>query len=284
MSRDSSESVAEQFPRSGRASGHAFIRFVVVFLLLGASVMKAHALFIGGPAPLQSNLFNLAINELELVLCIWLASGLQLRSAWVAAIAVFLAFAGINFSLGVQGKTSCGCVGSLALNPWIVFSADLLVLVGLLHWSPHSLFHISNFALFLAWRELILMPILALVLFGGLAWVPSIRASLFPEGVLLHPQVSNLGSFSTGVEVVTRVTITNNSEVRVRLLGGTYDCSVNALRDMPLTLGPGESKAVAMVARFPGPSGTFGSTYTIYTDHPSHAQLQGWVVGDVLPR
>ena len=54
-----------------------------------------------------------AAVEWELVLGVWLISGINPVGAWMAAVATFLTFAGVSFYLGWIGHASCGCFGAI---------------------------------------------------------------------------------------------------------------------------------------------------------------------------
>lgn len=78
--------------------------------------------------------------ELELALGIWLLSGLFVKSAWLVSVACFAFFAAITLYKGFAGARSCGCFGSVHVNPWItLIVVDLPVVVALNLFRPKSL-------------------------------------------------------------------------------------------------------------------------------------------------
>ncbi len=60
----------------------------------------------------------------EVVLALWLATGLYPQRATQIAIVAFALFAGVSLGKAVAGETSCGCFGNLEVNPWVTFVAD----------------------------------------------------------------------------------------------------------------------------------------------------------------
>jgi len=50
---------------------------------------------------------------------------------WKLPFVVFFSFASISFYAGINGF-SCGCMGSIDPNPWLIFSLDVMVVLGLL--------------------------------------------------------------------------------------------------------------------------------------------------------
>jgi len=64
--------------------------------------------------------------EFELALGIWLLSGLFKKAAWLAALLCFSLFSAITLYKGISGADSCGCFGSVKVNPWItLFAVDI---------------------------------------------------------------------------------------------------------------------------------------------------------------
>jgi len=72
--------------------------------------------------------------QIELAVGLWLVSGWRPRAAREAAIVLFLAFAAFSLYRSLAGYESCGCFGSLRVNPWLTFVLDLGVL-GMLAFS-----------------------------------------------------------------------------------------------------------------------------------------------------
>jgi hypothetical protein len=111
------------------------MRWITGFLLVGAAVLKA-AQLIFDPAsvvlnPLGRYFLPVQVG-IELTLGLLVLSGLYWRTLrWVVA-ALFGAFAGYSLYLAIGGAASCGCFGSLRVNPWWTFGLDIAVVVGLL--------------------------------------------------------------------------------------------------------------------------------------------------------
>jgi len=75
--------------------------------------------------------------EFEIALSIWLLSGLFKRAAWLAALLCFSAFSAVTFYKAVSGAESCGCFGSVHVNPWItLFAVDLPAVLALAVFRP----------------------------------------------------------------------------------------------------------------------------------------------------
>jgi len=62
--------------------------------------------------------FLILTVEFELALGIWLLSGLFKKAAWFTGLTCFSLFSLITLYKGVTGAESCGCFGSVHVNPW----------------------------------------------------------------------------------------------------------------------------------------------------------------------
>ncbi|KKK52835.1 hypothetical protein LCGC14_3100920, partial [marine sediment metagenome] len=99
---------------SRRFVAYDVVRLVLALILLAAAGLKAHQLATRPVSEVDvfSYRWSLIFQvQVELVLGLWLLSGLYRRRAWTVAIVCFAAFACIAFYKGVSGQASCGCFG-----------------------------------------------------------------------------------------------------------------------------------------------------------------------------
>lgn len=113
-------------------------------LLLVAAVLKGWQLL---TEPAANNdiwtyrPFLILTVEFELALGIWLLSGLFKKAAWLATIVCFSLFSMITLYKGITGYASCGCFGSVHVNPWItLFAIDLPAVLSLAVFRPRLSF------------------------------------------------------------------------------------------------------------------------------------------------
>lgn len=111
-------------------------------LLLTSAVLKGWQLL---TEPMVSNDiwtsrgFLILTVELEIALGIWLLSGLFKKVAWLATISCFSLFSFITLYKGLSGAESCGCFGSVQVNPWITLLAiDIPAVIALAVFRPMS--------------------------------------------------------------------------------------------------------------------------------------------------
>jgi len=109
-------------------------------LLLTAAVLKGWQLL---TEPVANNdiwsyrPFLILTVEFELALGLWLLSGLFKKTAWLISIGCFSLFSIITLYKGLTGAESCGCFGSVHVNPYItLFAIDLPALIALAIFRP----------------------------------------------------------------------------------------------------------------------------------------------------
>ena len=130
-------------------------------LLLTTAILKAHELL---TVPMANNdiwsyrPFLVFQVEFELALGIWLLSGVLRRFAWMVTLACFCLFCSVTLYKGITGAASCGCFGTVHVNPWVTLLAiDVPATVALAAFRPaNMIFSISCFyGLMLRTRRLI---------------------------------------------------------------------------------------------------------------------------------
>jgi len=109
-------------------------------LLLAAAILKGGQLLTEPVADSDiwwSRPFLIFQVEFELALAIWLLSGLFRKAAWLAVLLCFSLFSFVTLYKGLTGAASCGCFGSVHVNPWITLLAiDLPAVILLLIFRP----------------------------------------------------------------------------------------------------------------------------------------------------
>ncbi len=113
---------------------------ILAIVLLAAAVLKGWQLL---TEPVANNNiwsyrpFLILTVEFELALAIWLLSGLFKKAAWLVTLLCFSAFSAITLYKGITGAESCGCFGSVHVNPWItLFAIDLPAVIALSIFRP----------------------------------------------------------------------------------------------------------------------------------------------------
>jgi thiol-disulfide isomerase/thioredoxin len=94
-------------------------------VLLIASILKINQLLtepILSKGFWESWEFFLIQIPLELGLAIWLLSGLFRKASWLIGLCAFFGFIFVTLQKGIVGAASCGCFGTVHVNPWITLT------------------------------------------------------------------------------------------------------------------------------------------------------------------
>ena len=124
-------------PQIGRACD--VVRIFIGGILLVAASLKGYQVTTEPTAEislLTSRWFLVLAVEFELLLGVCLAFGIQVRMAWLVTVASFAVFASISLYKALLGEVSCGCFGSVQINPWHTFCLDMAVLGALVRYRP----------------------------------------------------------------------------------------------------------------------------------------------------
>lgn len=243
-------------------------------LLLATAGLKAHGLTID---PLAQDSFLapprllVATIEIEIILGVWLLSGWWRRPAWKFLLAFFAIMTAVSFYLALAGQTSCGCFGRITVNPWLILAIDVAVLGTLLLCRPPRPVEMVS-------RSSIPVIIKVgggsagfLALFTGIflfAFDSPLEAlaRLRGESVTVNPSVANLGDGARREAKEFSVELTNRTKEVIQILGGTSNCGCFTTTNLPITLNPGESRAITVGVRFQGSRGNFLHHFVLYTD------------------
>ena len=121
-------------------SGSDIVLKLLGMLLLTAAVLKGWQLLTEPVA--NSDIwsyrpFLILTVEFEVALAIWLVSGLFKKAAWLATLTCFTFFSFITLYKGLTGADSCGCFGSVHVNPWLtLFAIDIPAVIILAIFLP----------------------------------------------------------------------------------------------------------------------------------------------------
>ncbi len=122
----------------------AQFRFIVATILLLAAGLKAYQLATAPlPPVIQGSLFTpllelfnhryllMVVVVGEILFSFILIADLWRQWVWLASLLCFSGFTLVSLMKGLSGESSCGCFGTITVNPWITAVFDLAV-VGLL--------------------------------------------------------------------------------------------------------------------------------------------------------
>ena len=198
------------------------------------------AFFAVTDGPLHSTLL-VAEFLLAVALVLRLFGGIEVALGLLA----FATFSGLNLWSGLSRANTCGCFGSLKINPWYMFAVDIAIAAGLL---AHLL--LEKPTLHFRWRRIASVAALLGLGMIGVQFLDlhqKIRSRFGGEMVYLEPQTIDLGEHKGGATVEVSARLRNRSGHAVRVIGfeqtgyataGTGFLQVvepGAVADLPLT-------------------------------------------------
>ena len=153
--------------------GFAQFRFVVAAILLLAAGLKAYQLSTAPLPPvvqgsvftpllelLNDRYFLMAVVVGEILFALVLIAGLWQQWTWLLSLIGFSMFTLVSMMKGLSGETSCGCFGTVTVNPWITMIFDLFIVACLVvsrerfNWAFPPLDRKKVLAVLVAWLVL----------------------------------------------------------------------------------------------------------------------------------
>lgn len=275
--------------------------FLVIRLVLGGGLLvtaglKAHGLTIDAiprDSILASPQFQFLAIEMETLFGLWLLSGWAQRAAWFGTLCFFLLLAGVSLHLALAGQVSCGCFGEFQVNPWLTFYLDLAI-VGLLaiirphkQATPSSPCEASGIALLTASSKITVgaVVLFLLIAFAFTLFVDSpadTLAWLRGESLTITPGISNLGDAAPGESRQISLAVFNHTDRPIKIVGAASSCGCNPLRDLPVTISPGQAERISVQVTFGAMPGSFERRIVLFTDHDNQPRITAYVVGAVV--
>jgi len=259
-----------------------------VFLLVTAG-LKIHGLYTD-PYSQESVLLTprllVAVIEVEILLGLWLLSGLAMRAAWLAALAFFAAGAAANVYLAVEGQRSCGCFGAVAVHPWWTVALDVVIVLFLVTVRPAStpalpdsgwLASVATSALGAAAILTVICGVFFLLFDNPTAALAWLRG----EAVTVEPYVTDVGEGVAGEWRTFTIRVRNHGNRTVRIFGGTTSCACIATKDLPVDIPPYESRSIRVEMGFRGLPGRFVHDFVLLTDSPGQFTVRARYAGRV---
>jgi hypothetical protein len=124
-----------------RLTGYDVVRIALGLLLLTAAGLKAYQLAtepVAGTGLLDSRWLLMATVEFELLFGLWLLANVWPHPTWAVALICFGLFTCVSLYKALSGHHSCGCFGSVPVNPWYSVTLDFAIVCSLLRWRPNG--------------------------------------------------------------------------------------------------------------------------------------------------
>jgi hypothetical protein len=275
----------------GAGWGVLFVRVALGALLLTAAGLKAHGLMVD---PFSEDSFfssprlHLATIELEVLLALWLFSGWAMGTAWLIAFAFFASSGSISLYLALDGQSSCGCFGRIAVNPWWTFFLDMTAMAGLVAWRPARVSEIvAGTAKLRGGMSTALGAAVMLVLIAGgfqlsFDTPAAALAELRGEPITVEPVNSWVGKAVADDQSTLTIQLTNHGNGPVQVFGGSANCACVATDDLPISIPSGQSRPVSVRVFFRGKPGRFHGGFVLFTDNMSQPVVRARFSGRVI--
>jgi hypothetical protein len=247
-----------------------WVRLAIGVVLVVSAVLKFHDLYYGDATALlwlPSPRWVLAAIEIEMLVGLWLVSGMAARGAWFVSLLLFAGMAGVSFYLGVTGQSSCGCFGRVEVHPWATFAFDIAALALMWLFRPSQM-EAAWFPRFRQATSVLALAALMIGIAGGILLVlriPPMKliAELRGEILVIDPFIADVGRGLRGEAREVTVTLNNHGTDTIRVVGGTSTCACVTTADLPIQLQPGEDKCIVIRLRFTGSKGRFQQRYRL---------------------
>jgi hypothetical protein len=145
----------------------------------------------------------------EIVLGCWLLYGFWPVMAHGTAVAVFTLFAIVAGAKAVQGEASCGCLGSVELNPWLTLVFDVGVVGLAVTFRPR----VTDSRRPVSWSAFAAVGAFAV---GLVAWVYS-SATELPRGIVIPAVHHEFGPVRQGESLTHTFEVVNTCSFPVEL-------------------------------------------------------------------
>lgn len=243
------------------------VAWSAAILLLTAAVLKAWPLATGQTIDTQAaSIGKLILIQGEILLALWLMSGINAAWAFRAAIVFFAGAAAVNLRSIWLGEVSCGCFGIVEVPPWVSLVTNSVILACLVSSRPRFMGDLFSSA-FVSLRSLNWLEkgsVLTFVLCAGIA--------LFQRNdghdVLEVPTLIDLGTLEINEQKRVAIKVKNVSEQSVVLLGAKTSCTCALIDGLPLKLKPQSSNEVTFLIQAKNKKRVEGSIL-LYLDDPT---------------
>lgn len=149
-----------------KAEPWEWVRVTLAMLLASSAILKFDSV---ENVATSGFLVATVLIGFETTLALWLVSRLWTQVAWGVTLATFVAFSVTASTRGLLGYESCGCFGSVAVNPWLMFLVDCMAVLALLVFRPGAGIRTCLGDRRVTWALLVVSVTLPAVLAGAVA-------------------------------------------------------------------------------------------------------------------
>src|SRR5262249_25188744 len=109
-------------------------------------------------------------------------------------------------------------------------------------------------------------------------------ALLRGERISARPRLVRLGDVLPNEERQSTIEVVNHSDIPIRIVGGTSDCSCVLTDDLPTTIPARDGRSLRVRVRFGRLPGIFTRKVTLYTEGEHIGIIAFYVSGEIIER
>lgn len=262
------------------------LRYTASLLLVLAAGIKLYEIVsspIWEDSALLPPFLHVLASLTELILGIWLLSGIWRYLLWWCSFVFFLVLSAVSFSMVLSGAADCGCFGALAVSPYLTFGIDLILVVmhGLAfrYCCGDSTFQMPGGSVLGHFATVVCVMMFVSFLYGTETG-KSVNSFASSQSGLIRvvDDPIDVGRGNLGEEFNVDFIIENKSASEVRIVGRGVACRCIEILELPEVIPP-KSQAIGKlnftILRNPTPD--ISKRFVIYVEHPLQDRLVGVV-------
>jgi len=213
-----------------------------------------------------------AIVALEVILGVWMLSGVAARACRLMALLLLAGFAAANFWKAAYGEASCGCFGLVMVPPLLVALSEVVLFAALAllpcrrMWNAED----SNAAWIVG-----LAAVAGVIVFGANLVTTETPTPTVQAGADFQRE---LGTVASEAKVILSLCWTNPDTEPVQLIFLQSSCGCLDARTLPVWVEPNRAIDIPVTFTAPTKPGDFARRFAVLT---SRTTLSGQVRGTV---
>ena len=225
----------------------------IAVVLFTASALKGHHSIVASRDGF-ADAGQLLIAEYEMILGTLVLAGVFRSWVWAAVVVSFAAFACVSLASATAGEQSCGCLGSVIINPWWMFALDVGTVLSAV---ATRTFFIGPLLSKSSTRNLMTIgtlcaaiPCIAVGLYRGPGGTRSAtahtesRARDSLPGLLVRTREADVGVLGDGTIGQATFEFTNHGSLPITIDGVVSHCGCTAAKPDKTVIAPGEFSTI----------------------------------------
>lgn len=240
-------------------------------LLIAAAGLKAWPLVTGQAVESQAaSLGKLILIQGEILLALWMISGISAAWAFRVGMVFFAGAACVNLRSIWLGEVSCGCFGKVEVPPWVSLGINAVAIAAMVILRPRFEGGViaSTVSSVKSMGWVALASVLILAIGGGGA----LTRSYFQPRVIEVSKEIDLGVMEVEARKEVAISLRNVSDNPVTILGARTNCTCSLVKGLPVVIEAGGLVEVVLSIVPPARSQFEGHVF-LYTSNRNAATI-----------